>query len=366
MATTFTVFSLGNLADIDTQEGNNNAENAAALVGLTFGGTNNALLNYAQTFSPGSTGFGGGTNNAYDMDNSPAETFRINGGANQTFDGTAIYNATITYSDGTTAQITAVVFQDTNGNAYLAPEFSPNADQTALEAGPIRSITFDSLNRNTNLTGLAADRQTWDYVTCYLDGTRIHTPSGETNIEDLVVGDVVTTRDNGPQTIRWIGVARVKGTGKLAPVKIARGALGKNLPARDLYVSRQHRMLVNSKIAEKMFGQSEVLVPAIKLVGLPGVEVDERTTEVTYYHLLLDRHEVIYAEGTPSESFLTGPGALAALDEDTLAEMNALFPDVMAEAAKTARQVVQGKRLENFVRRHMSNSKALVETARLA
>lgn len=363
MATTFTVFFLGNVADIDTTEGNNSAEGAQALVGQTFGTAGNPILNSAQTFSPGSTGFTGGTSNAYDMDNSPAETFRIDGGANQTFDGTAIYNATITYLDGTTAKITAVILQDTAGNAYLAPEASANTDQTALEAGPILSITLNSVNTSTNLLGLGGNRQAWNYVTCYVCGTRILTPDGETCIEQLSVGDLVSTRDNGPQAIRWIGVSTVPAMGKLAPVRISRGAMGNNIPARDLYVSRQHRMLLISKVAERMFGTPEVLVPAIKLVGMPGVELDERATDVTYYHLLLDRHEVIYAEGAPSESFLTGPHALATLNKDTAEELEMLFPGVLNDAASSARPIVQDKRLKDLLDRHGRNAKALVTVA---
>lgn len=360
MATSFTVFSLGNVADIDSAEGDNDAENASALVGMTFGGVGDALLNNAQTFSPGSTGYSGGTNNAYDMDNSPSETFRINGGPNQTFDGTAIYNATVTYIDGTTDTITAVVFQDTAGNAYLAPEFSPNGDQATLEAAAIRSITFDSLNRSNNLSGLAGNRQVWDYVTCYVDGTRIHTPDGEVSVQDLSVGDTVTTRDHGAQTIRWIGKSRVPAVGKLAPVKISKGALGKNIPATDLYVSRQHRMLLASKIAERMFGEYEVLTPAVRLLGMTGVEVQEGDNEVTYYHILLDRHEVIYANGAPSESFLTGPNAMATMDCDTVEELELLFPGILSEASISARPVVKDRRIDNFIRRHVTNDKAMV------
>ncbi len=361
MPTTFTVFSLGNLADIDTVEGNNAAENAAALVGLTFGGAGNALVNNAQTLSPGTTGFGGGTGTAYDMDNAPAEAFSINGGPDQTFDGTAIYNATITYIDGTTDTISAVIFQDTDGNTYLAPEFSPNADQAALEAAAIRSISLDSLNTNTNLSGLTGNRQEWaDFVTCYLQGTRIRTPDGLELIERLSIGSVVMTRDHGAQTIRWIGASNVQAKGKQAPIKISSGALGNNIPSRDLYVSRQHRMLLVSKIAQRMFGTSEVLVPAVKLLDIPGIENDERDEEVTYYHILLDRHEVIYAEDAPSESLLTGPGALEALGKDAIEELEALFPGATIPAAVSARPIVRDRRMKNFICRHTSNSSDFV------
>ena len=179
MPSTFTVISLGVLPDIDTFEGNDVAENAGALVGLTFGGPTEALLDSAVTWSP-VTVFDG----VYDMDGFPTEQFSINGGPAQTFDGTSIYNATITYLDGTTADITAVVAQDVDGNTYLMPEFSDNPDQAALEAGPIQSITFNSVNGDV-FSGLTAVRETWDLVTCFTTGTLIQTNKGRVAVENL-------------------------------------------------------------------------------------------------------------------------------------------------------------------------------------
>jgi len=143
--TTFNVFSLGNTFDIDPTEGNSEAEDAALLAGTTFGSIGSPLYGYVQELSPGSTGSGNAVPDAYAQDNNqPSDTFSINGGADQTFDGLAVYNATLTYSDGTTATISAVLFQDTAGSLYLAPESGANADQTALEAKPITSLTLDS------------------------------------------------------------------------------------------------------------------------------------------------------------------------------------------------------------------------------
>lgn len=356
MPTTFTVFSLGVQADIDTTEGNTLAENAGALVGLTFGGVGNALLNQAVTFSPGTGGFGGGRPTAYDQNNSPAENFRINGGPDQVFDAVANYNATITFIDGTTADITAVIFQDVNGNTYWAPEFANNADQVAMESAAIRSLTLNSVN-GANASGLAGDRQSWNFVTCYVAGTRIATPEGDRAIVDLSVGDLVVTRDHGAQTIRWIGKSTVKGAGKLAPVRIAAGALGADSPKRDLYVSRQHRMLLASRVCERMFGSAEILVPAIKLISLPGISVAETAEDVTYYHLMTDDHQVIYAEGAASETLLTGPHAINALGPVAMAELQAIFPDIMDTTVSPARPIIhRGKQVETLLMRHARNS----------
>ncbi len=358
MATTFTVFSLGKLADMDTLEGNTVAENAGALVGMTFGGEGNALLNSAATFSPGTWGYTGGTNTAYDQDNSPNEYFRINGGANQVFDSSVIFNANITYIDGTTANITAVIAQDTNGNTYWVPEFSANTDQTAMEAKGIRSLTLNSLEGDS-YSGLTGDRQAWNAVTCYLRGTMILTDQGERPIEDLVAGDLVQTRDNGLQPIRWIGASSVMAQGKLAPIRIARGALGEGRPKRDLYVSRQHRMLLQSKIAERMVGAQEVLTPAIKLTALDGVQESATPRLVTYFHLLTERHEIIFAEGCQSETLLTGPQAVQAMGPEAVEELEALFPGVLTEATPPARQIFQSARLAKLFARHEKHGKPL-------
>lgn len=361
MPTTFNVIFLGNLADIDTTEGNTTAENASALVGSTFGSAGNALVNNIQSFSPGSTGFGGGTSTAYDMNNNSAnETFSINGGLDQTFDGTSIYNATITYIDGTTATITAVVFQDTAGNTYLAPEFSANADQAALEAAAIRSISLDSLVGN-GYSGLTGSRETFNFVTCFATGTLIATPTGQVAIEDLKVDDILLTRDHGFRRIRWLGKALRPALGKLTPVRIKAGALGLGLPMRDLIVSPQHRMLVSSAIARRVAGAQEVLIPAKKLIGLPGIDYAEDMITVTYHHILMDQHEIIFAEGAPTESLLTGAMARQAIGTEALREIENLFPELLLTASDPARIIPRGSQMRELVARHGKNTKPLLD-----
>ncbi|WP_373636625.1 Hint domain-containing protein [Yoonia sp. BS5-3] len=358
MPTTFTVFSLGVQADIDsdpaTGSGDNDAENADDLTGLSFGGPGNPLFESAVTFSTGSGGFTGGTNNVYDQDNNPGENFRINGGPNQRFDAAAIYNATITYTDGTTATITAVIFQDVDGNTYWAPEFAPNADQAALEAKPIQSLTLDSVSGDT-FSGLAGDRENWDFLTCYVSGTMIETDRGSRQIETLQIGDLVATQDHGYQPIRWIGCSRVKAHGKLAPIRIMAGALGPGCPSEDLLVSRQHRMLLRSKVCERMFGAKEILVPAIKLTALPGIFIDDSQEQVTYLHLMTDQHDVIYAAGAPSETMLNGPHAKEALDDAAKEELMAIFPDLWDTPPLPARPIQRDKRIAKLLMRHQKN-----------
>ena len=161
-------------------------------------------------------------------------------------------------------------------------------------------------------------------IPCFTRGARIATPDGEVAVEDLRAGDSVWTLDNGAQTIRWIGSKRVAAIGPLAPVLIPEGTLGNS---RDIRVSPQHRMLISGWQAELFFGEAEVLVAAKHLVdgsvirSVPGGEVE-------YFHILFDRHEIVLADGAPSESFHPGDQGLAGLGEATRAELLTLFPEL--------------------------------------
>ena len=173
-------------------------------------------------------------------------------------------------------------------------------------------------------------------ISCFTPGTRIQTQHGQKRIEKLRVGDLVMTRDHRVQPIRWIGkkhldAAALAGDGALQPVLIRRGALGHNRPNRDMRVSRQHRMLICNQRAELLFGNQEVLVRALHLLNLPGVSA-ETVDQVTYVHLMFDRHEVVLADGAWSESFQPGDRTLTGMDDDQRAELFAIFPELQSGA----------------------------------
>lgn len=318
MPTTFNVISIGVLADMDTTEGNNVAENASGLVGMTFGSAGDALVNDFVTMSSVGT-----VDTSYGTNNSPADQFSIDGGAAQTFDSTAIYNATITYIDGTTATYTAVLYQDVNGNAYLAPEYSANTDQVALEAGAIRSITLDSLVGDT-YSGLTTSRQDWNFVTCFVRGTEIETADGPVPVEHLKAGDLLRTVDNGFQPLRWVGSRRVAAQGAFAPILFNKGALGNDVPLR---VSPQHRVLLSGWRAELFFGQPEVLAPAKSLVNGDTI-MRAVGGEVEYFHILFDQHELVYSAGIETESFHPGQLGWSTLSQLAREEILTLFPEL--------------------------------------
>ena len=161
-------------------------------------------------------------------------------------------------------------------------------------------------------------------VICFASGTLIETQSGEVAIDDLCVGDMVLTMDHGYQPIRWIGSTKRPATGDLAPILIRKGALGNT---RDLRVSPQHRMLLSGWQAEVLFGESEVLATAKSLVNDHSI-LREEGGEVEYFHMLFDTHEIVYAEGAPSESFHPGAEGWKALDAPTRNEILELFPQL--------------------------------------
>ncbi|THK37207.1 Hint domain-containing protein [Ensifer sp. MPMI2T] len=135
---------------------------------------------------------------------------------------------------------------------------------------------------------------------CLLRGTSIMTPSGETRIEDLRIGDLVETVRGEVHAIKWIGrhLYRLSGSSwsdSVVPIRICRHALDEHTPHRDLYLSAGHTLFIDG-----------VLIRVQDLVNgtsiAPALPMDER--EIEYFHVLLDTHEAILAEGTPVETLL--------------------------------------------------------------
>ena len=320
---TWNAIYLGNYASIDPNEGNNNAENASSLVGETFGGPGDAML---QTETTITTYDGGGYNGALDNNNNGSSYDWINvdignGAQWYRFDAAATYNATITYVDGSSANTIVVLFQDVNGNTFLAPSLSSSGN-AVLNAAPLQSMTLNSLN-GSNYSGLSDNRSTDVFIACFVRGTLIETPNGPQFIETLKVGDLVNTADSGPQPIVWAGGRSVAAHDHLAPVRFEAGALGNYRP---LMVSPQHRMLINSWEAELHFGQQEVLVPAKSLINGTTIRAVPMAS-VSYHHLLFEQHEVIISEGIYTESFHPGR-ALLTHDRDMYDEMVEIFPEL--------------------------------------
>jgi len=172
-------------------------------------------------------------------------------------------------------------------------------------------------------------------IPCFTPGTKIATPKGEIRVEELQVGDRVITRDNGIQTIRWVGAREMTGAefemaAHLKPVLIRKGALDNALPERDMMVSPNHRVLVANEKTALYFEEREVLVAAKHLTGMDGIDVVE-VSGTTYIHVMFDRHEVILSDGTWTESFQPGDMSLAGIGEEQRNEILELFPELATQ-----------------------------------
>ncbi|MFA8444155.1 Hint domain-containing protein [Yoonia sp.] len=270
---------------------------------------------------------------------------------------------------------------DTDGDGILDVDESglgaPGPDANGDGIGDAIGASYADPGGATDATDLSAsnlqntpgvgDPDQPDFRTvCFVHGTLIKTIDGDRPIEDLSAGDLVFTMDHGYQPLRWIGCQTLDDIDlalkpKLKPICIRADALGPGFPKTDLYVSPQHRILVRSVIAQRMFDTDEVLIPANKLVALNGIAaVDDTTAGVTYYHMLFDGHEIVFSNGTPSESLFTGPEALKSVSSEARHELETLFPQITDPEfnPQPARLIpAKGSQMKKLAQRHGDNSK---------
>lgn len=248
--------------------------------------------------------------NGQDVTNSwPGDTVTINvtGVGNVTYTGTTFYLA--------------------DGSRVFTP-----TDGTVLQPGTFVSSSFvTSQGPLTPGTDLGPP--------CFTAGTMIETPKGLRRVEDLKAGDLVTTFDNGPQPLIWVGRTTVEAQDNAAPIRFAKGVLGLE---RETLFSPQHRMLIDDWRASYFYGSPEVLIAAHCLVNGDTVTRVEGG-EIEYFHLLFEQHEIVIANGAKSESYYPGH-AMTRSDRATQAELLRLFPQLAAVGMsdqKTARPVVR-------------------------
>ena len=144
---------------------------------------------------------------------------------------------------------------------------------------------------------------------CFLRGTKIQTVLGDRKVEDLAIGDLLPTMFGGMRPIQWIGRYPFKKSDpskpwvkEALPVRIARSALAPNVPHADLYVTRAHALFIDG-----------VLVTAENLINDTTITLYEAREydELEFFHIKLESHDVIYAEGAPVET-------LANVDENAV------------------------------------------------
>ncbi|MCA0871543.1 Hint domain-containing protein [Seohaeicola saemankumensis] len=239
---------------------------------------------------------------------------------------------------------------------------------TVIEVGPgarpLLMFLDEMPPRNTDLwvvhhtldrmTGPDEARQPGGVI-CFTPGTRIATPDGPRLVEELREGDRVQTRDNGAQEINWIGSRRMTGARlfvmpQLRPVRLRPGALDIDRPDQELLVSPEHRMLVRGDAARSLFNTDEVLVAARELVNGSTITVDLAVREVTYVHLLLANHEILWANGVETESFHPASADLSTLDAMDRRRLLQQMPELAEDPL----------RYGGYARRNLNRSEAAI------
>ncbi len=273
------------------------------------------------------------------------DTFTLEG---TVYDIFSVYNGDAAVIDGVTYTLVTFYGQTPSGQNMAIS--LPVIDDAIVPAFPGMVSGTIWLTMPNDIALPIAD------ITCFLQGTLIETALGPRRIESLQLGDLLHTLDNGLQPLRWIGQAQVSAAEMrarpvLKPVVIRADALAPGVPAQDLGVSRTHRILLRSAIVQRWCGVSEVFVCARHLADDSAAIPPEG---VTYYHLLLDRHEVLLANGAAAESFYTGPVAMRAIGAEAAAHVHAMFPDLASRPWPLARPMLGGPRARRVAQKHLA------------
>jgi hypothetical protein len=235
---------------------------------------------------------------------------------------TTIPANTITgFTAGDTIELAGVTFTGTGGTYGAAVEDTytvATAGTLTIDAdGTIYNLLIADATIGQDNFVLSGDLGITE-TACYAAGTHIATAVGEMKVEDLEIGDYVETLDGSLQKIKWIGRRSydgrfIAGNKDVLPICIAKGAIGDDIPWRDLFVSPGHAICIDG-----------ALIHAFRLVNGVSITQVSSVDSVTYYHIETENHEVIFAENCPAETFL---------DENfraqfqNAAEFHALYPN---------------------------------------
>lgn len=266
------------------------------------------------TYAPGFLGTDdGGASGNFQVDTASTYSVTVSGTINAVGDP-----VTLTYGAdapagfaGTSVQLTSTQFDNSGQILFVSRAIPPGE----TEAGNYRYLLSNTQVVGSNppagstRTRFLADgnNTAGDYnvqaAPCFTTGTLIRTARGEVAVEDLIVGDLAVTASGTLRPITWIGNRALDAKGEALPhneqpIRIRAGAFGPGLPARDLRLSHGHPVLVGADAN----GEGGVLVPVMCLINGTSV-LREPATEVTYWHIELDAHDILLAEGLAAESY---------------------------------------------------------------
>ncbi|MCK8465509.1 Hint domain-containing protein [Aliiroseovarius sp. S1339] len=177
---------------------------------------------------------------------------------------------------------------------------------------------------------------------CFARGTDILTDRGPRRIEQLRVGDMLVTRDNGLQPVRWISASKVsrdrrRGNSQLEPIAIAPDTFAPGVPTKTLRVSPQHRVLLEGPQVDLLLAQDTALASAKSLLNGESIyDCSGEVEELEYWHLVLDQHEIVFANGCPAETLHLGDMSLTTLNQAQINELEAIFPGLLEKPSDMA------------------------------
>lgn len=214
------------------------------------------------------------------------------------------FHATVTgLIDGGSASVFKNAIEITGVGSGVIATF--NSGTITLSGSATGSIVLDpsqlyadTTQAEVTFSGGNTDIFLFNSAVCFAEGTRILTDRGDVAVETLAEGDMIATVGHGTRPVKWVGFRRIDLTAHpraafAAPIRISRGAFAENQPQRDLLVSPDHCLFVDGK-----------LIPAKLLINDMTIVQELETKAVSYYHVELDRHAVLLAEGLPAESYL--------------------------------------------------------------
>ncbi|WP_300441226.1 Hint domain-containing protein [uncultured Mameliella sp.] len=218
--------------------------------------------------------------------------------------------------------------------------FSGNGDLIVL----LDDGSYYTLSNDTGLNGqlVSPDTSPATYVYCFAQGTMIAEPDREIPVQDLSIGDLVQTAEGRTVPVKWIGRQTVHnriGAPKTSPVRIRAGALGNGLPHTDLTITADHGMVIDGYVIN-----ASTLVNGTTIDFVPRSELPET---VTVYHVETEAHEVILANGAPSETFIDYRDRRAFENHDEylgLYGCERIVPEMRAPRISSARHLPAGIR----------------------
>jgi Hint domain-containing protein len=242
-----------------------------------------------------------------------------------TVTGTATGNENQTYLTGETIQ---VEIRDSSNNVLFTQDATVQANgtwNTTFSTAQLKTLTSNGTD-DYNVYAAVQDKagnagngvEQFTSTVCFMAGTLVSTPRGPCAVETLAPGVLVLTSDGREVPVTWLGrqtvSTRFADPLRVLPIRIKAGALGDEVPSRDLLLSPDHAILVDG-----------ALIHAGALVNGTSIVRETNVPEVfTYYHVEADDHSLILAENTPAETFVDN---VDRLHFDNWAEHQAIYPD---------------------------------------